>query len=180
MVARAVLEAVRDSYPAANSGGILLFDATTGKLRSLSVALHDGGVIDMGPTAFELAPGEAIAGTVYLTGKAEAWRSKDEISRAHAGLQGTQADQIRTTAGVVKSAAAAPLHTPDRGVIGVLTLGSSVREGVFSPDDVTIVQGLADQAALGFERARCSRNSAPRPSPTPSPGWPTTGRWSRC
>jgi diguanylate cyclase (GGDEF)-like protein len=55
---------------------------------------------------------------------------------------------------MLKSAVAAPLRSAERGVIGVLVLGSSLREGAFSPEDVTVLQGLADQATLGLERAR--------------------------
>jgi diguanylate cyclase (GGDEF)-like protein len=39
-------------------------------------------------------------------------------------------------------------------VIGVLTLGSTRSEHVWRPRDLIVVQGLAEQAALGVERAR--------------------------
>ena len=154
-VASAILQAARDSYPAANYGGVLLYDPATDRLRSLPVSLGKDGVGEPSQgQPVDLGPDEGLAGQVFQSGEARAWRTIDDFVTGHAGTPAEQRKRIQAMVGVVKSAVGAPLRTPDRGVIGVLVLGSSERERVFSSEDVRILQGLADQAALGLERAR--------------------------
>jgi diguanylate cyclase (GGDEF)-like protein len=153
-VARAVLEACCASYPAADQGGVLLYDAAKDALAPLPIALLDG-VVGITPNSdIRIKPGQALAGKVFVDGTAQCWETIDAVVREHSMTHKLTRDQIHQLVGVVKSGVVAPLQVPDRGVIGVLTLGSTRSEHVWRPRDLIVVQGLAEQAALGVERAR--------------------------
>jgi diguanylate cyclase (GGDEF)-like protein len=153
-VARAVLEASVQSYPAADQGGVLLYDAVQDLLIALPISLV-GGEVGPAPNAdIRIRPGQALAGNVFLTGEARCWETIDDIIVEHDSMNQLTREQIRQLVGTVKSGVVAPLQVPDRGVIGVLTLGSTISEHVWRPADLLVVQGLAEQAALGVERAR--------------------------
>jgi diguanylate cyclase (GGDEF)-like protein len=154
-VAAAVLTACHEVYPDADFGGVLLFDHEAEKLTPLPMSMVAGVVAEAAsPTPFDLSPGEGVAGKVFLAAEARCWRTPAEVIAEHGNMREATREQILVLTGGLRSVAAAPLKLPDRGVIGVLTLGSSGREGVWSADDLVVVQGLAEQAALGVERAR--------------------------
>ena len=56
--------------------------------------------------------------------------------------------------GFMRSAIGAPLRPPDTGVVGVILLTATRQESAWSPDDLDVMQALADEAALAIERAR--------------------------
>jgi diguanylate cyclase (GGDEF)-like protein len=153
-VARAVLEASCTSYPAADQGGVLLYDASADALIALPVVLLDGVVGTTSKPEIRIKPGQALAGKVFVDGVAQCWETIDAVLAEYSGTSQVTRDKIQELVGVVKSGVVAPLQAPDRGVIGVLTLGSTRSEHVWRPRDLIVVQGLAEQAALGVERAR--------------------------
>jgi diguanylate cyclase (GGDEF)-like protein len=151
-VARATLEACRDSYPGVTDGGILLISEDRSTLTPIPVVLSPGGVANAEPAAlFSLNPGSGLAGSAFTEGAARLAATQQALRLVHVGRVPVPGSPI-TDRGV-RCAVAAPLRSPGRGVIGVLTLGSSVREGLWGADDLVVVQGLADQAATGIERA---------------------------
>ena len=154
-VAGAVLVASHEVFPDADFGGVLVFDHESEKLKSLPIAMQGGRVgLSEVQAPIDLAPGEGVAGKVFLAAEARCWGTPEEVLAEHGSLREVTREQILALTGGVRSVAAAPLKLPDRGVIGVLTLGSTIREHVWDQDDMVVVQGLAEQAALGVERAR--------------------------
>ncbi|HEV1996695.1 MAG TPA: diguanylate cyclase [Candidatus Dormibacteraeota bacterium] len=154
-VAAAVLVASHEVFAAADFGGVLVFDHATEKLTPLPVSMQAGLVSDAGSaSAFDLSPGEGVAGKVFLAAEARFWGTPAEVLAEHGTLRDITREQILALTGGMRSVAAAPLKLPDRGVIGVLTLGSTSREHVWNQEDMVVLQGLAEQAALGVERAR--------------------------
>ncbi|MGI8607660.1 MAG: GGDEF domain-containing protein [Candidatus Dormibacteria bacterium] len=154
-VAAAVLVASREVFADADFGGVLVFDHATEKLIPLPMSMQAGVVSDAGKgNSFDLTPGEGVAGKVFLAAEARFWGTPEEVLAEHGSLREVTREQILALTGGMRSVAAAPLKLPDRGVIGVLTLGSTSRENVWMQDDMVVLQGLAEQAALGVERAR--------------------------
>lgn len=154
-VTEAVLEACRDSFPATDIGGILLFRVEDGRLHSAPVSLRGGHVVENSGNEGELSlmPGEGLAGRTFVDGVARCWSTEKAVAEEHTSFSDKTRDQVREVAGVIRSGVVAPLRAPERGVIGVLTLGSN-REEAWNDADLVVVQGLAEQAALGIERAR--------------------------
>jgi diguanylate cyclase (GGDEF)-like protein len=153
-VARAVLEAAREVFPGIDFGGVLVFDRDTEKLVPLPVALQAGVVGEPASLGFEMSPGEGVGGKVFLTGEPMYLGTPQEVAAQHSGMRPAIHDRILAITGGVQSVGGAPLRLEGRGVFGVLTLGSSSREHAIGGDDLEVMQGLADQAALGVERAR--------------------------
>jgi len=150
-VAIAVLQACRDIYPDITHGGVVLRDATGGCLRWSPAWLSQDG--EVGPRMFDpgIGQGEALSGLVHAIDKAVLPERPTELLALYRSLPST----LRRPGGEpFQSLAAAPLHVPEHGVIGVLILGSSRREHVWEEEDVTVVESLADEAALATERAR--------------------------
>jgi diguanylate cyclase (GGDEF)-like protein len=154
-VAGAVLVAAREVFPEADFGGVLLFDRASEKLKPLPMSMQ-AGVVEARAAGkvIDLSPGEGVAGKVFLAAEARCWGSPEEVLAEHGNMRTSTREQILALTGGMKSVAAAPLKLVDQGVIGVLTLGSSSRERVFVDPDLVVLQGLAEQAALGVERAR--------------------------
>jgi len=154
-VAGAVLVASAEVFVDADFGGVLVFDGESELLVPLAVSMQSGVVAaHTGRASFSISPGEGVAGKVFLAAAARCWATPADVMREHGNMKDVTREKILALTGGMKSVAAAPLKLPDRGVIGVLTLGSSRREGVWAEEDLVILQGLAEQAALGVERAR--------------------------
>jgi len=153
-VASAVLEACCKAYPAADQGGVLLYDRAKDALMALPVVLLDGALGIAPGSDIRIKPGQALAGKVFVDGEARCWETIDDVVREHQEMNKLTREQIGQLVGRVKSGVVAPLQVAGRGVIGVLTLGSTRSEHVWRPRDLIVVQGLAEQAALGVERAR--------------------------
>ena len=153
-VAGAVLVASQEVFAEVDFGGVLVFDHATEKLTPLPVSMQAGVVGAAAGNSLDLSPGEGVAGKVFLAAEARFWGTPEEVLAEHGNMRDVTRDQILALTGGMRSVAAAPLKLPDRGVIGVLTLGSTSREHVWDADDMVVLQGLAEQAALGVERAR--------------------------
>jgi len=154
-VAGAVLFAAQEVFSEIDFGGVLVFDGESELLVPLPVSMISG---DVGRhpdiPSFNINPGEGVAGKVFLAARARCWGTPEEVMREHGNMKEVTREKILALTGGMRSVAAAPLRLPDRGVIGVLTLGSSSRENAWGDGDMVVLQGLAEQAALGVERAR--------------------------
>jgi hypothetical protein len=80
-VASAVLEACLETFPETSTGMVLMNDAADGLLKSTGVFLSASGVTSGGP-AYELAPGEGIAGAIFTAPGAELWPTTLSVSMA--------------------------------------------------------------------------------------------------
>lgn len=155
-VATAVLSTCHAAYPKAAWGGILLHNGASNVLEPMAVHLTPEGVVRSASTNYVITPGEGITGETFSTGRPCVLRTAREISAAYARATpaATAARFVRWGGGsVARSFIAAPLRAPDGRVIGVLILNAA-RERVWDAGDIPVIQAMADEAAVAFERAR--------------------------
>ena len=102
-----------------------------------------------------MAPGDGVIGRVYSTGEACLLRTPREIKQAYASMPDSHLDELESLGGGrrSRSVVAAPLRAAGGRVIGVLVLISHARRGAWDVDDLTVVQAIADEAAVAVARA---------------------------
>ena len=102
-----------------------------------------------------MAPGEGVIGRVYSTGDPCMLRTPRDIKQAYASMPGSSIDELENLGGGrrSRSVVAAPLRAAGGRVIGVLVLISHARRGAWDIDDLTVVQAIADEAAVAVARA---------------------------
>jgi len=155
-VAGAVLSACREAYPQATWGGLLVTDQERRYLSPLPVFLGPDGIATSKDPGMRIAPGEGITGSVFATDRAMLLRTRREIIEAYADTAAIKVAELTSVGGGRSALAfiAAPLRSSDDQVIGVLVLNSHLRERAWDTDDLTVVQAVADHAAVALERAR--------------------------
>ncbi len=154
-VAAAVLGGCHETYPDATWGRVLLFDAGAGGLATLPLILGPAGVtLASGPPVI-MAPGDGVIGRVYLTGEACLLRTPRDIKQAYAAMPHSRLEELESLGDGrrSRSVVAAPLRAAGGRVIGVLVLISHARRGAWDVDDLTVVQAIADEAAVAVARA---------------------------
>ena len=109
-----------------------------------------------------MAPGDGVIGRVYSTGEACLLRTPREIKQAYASMPDSHLDELENLGGGRRSrrVVAAPLRATGGRVIGVLVLISHARRGAWDVDDLTVVQAIADEAAVAVARAGLFEESA--------------------
>lgn len=155
-VTRAVLETTLQSYPMATHAAVLLYEPVTGRLRPLPLYLSPKGVgpLETDNLEFTLAPGEGLAGKVFVSSRPMLWQTAYDVSIAQGNLGDLPRRQMQELRrGVTRSAIGAPLII-DEEVIGVYVITSNRRELVWADHDLTVVAALAGEAARAIERAR--------------------------
>ena len=153
-VALAVLESTLTAYPDADLGAVLVGDSD-GELLSLPMALTPAGIIATdGMPEIRMASGEGLAGRVFRDGAAGYCATEREVADETSSMRPESQTRMLSNLGRARCSIAAPLRLPERGIMGVLTLGSTKRERIWGAEDVIVIQALADQAALALERAR--------------------------
>jgi diguanylate cyclase (GGDEF)-like protein len=154
-VAAAVLGGSHETYPDATWGRVLLFDAGSGGLATLPLILGPAGVSPAAGPMVVMAPGEGVIGRVYSTGEACLLRTPREIKQAYASMPDSHLDELESLGGGRRSrrVVAAPLRAAGGRVIGVLVLISHARRGAWDAHDLTVVQAIADEAAVAVARA---------------------------
>jgi diguanylate cyclase (GGDEF)-like protein len=154
-VAAAVLGGCHETYPDATWGRVLLFDATSGGLATLPLILGPAGVSPASGPVVVMAPGDGVIGRVYSTGDACMLRTPRDIKQAYASMPGSHVGELENLGGGrrARSVVAAPLRAAGGRVIGVLVLISHARRGAWDLDDLTVVQAIADEAAVAVARA---------------------------
>jgi diguanylate cyclase (GGDEF)-like protein len=154
-VAAAVLGGCHSTYPDATWGRVLLFEASTGGLATLPLILGPNGVSPAAGPVMVMAPGEGVIGRVYTTGEACLLRTPRDIRQAYASMPGSSINELENLGGGrrSRSVVAAPLRATGGRVIGVLVLISHARRGGWDHDDLTVVQAIADEAAVAVARA---------------------------
>ena len=154
-VAAAVLNGCHDAYPDATWGRVLLFDTNSGALATLPLILGPGGVTPASGPRVTMGAGEGVIGRVYATGDACLLRTPRDIRQAYAGMPESRLEELESLGGGRRSRSfvAAPLRATGGRVIGVLALISHARRGTWDGDDLTVVQAIADEAAVAVARA---------------------------
>ncbi|MFZ0179181.1 MAG: EAL domain-containing protein [Candidatus Dormiibacterota bacterium] len=154
-VAAAVLGGCHETYPDATWGRVLLFEAGSDGLATLPLILGPAGVSAAAGPMVVMAPGEGVIGRVYSTGEACLLRTPREIKQAYASMPDSHLDELESLGGGRRSrrVVAAPLRAAGGRVIGVLVLISHARRGAWDAHDLTVVQAIADEAAVAVARA---------------------------
>jgi diguanylate cyclase (GGDEF)-like protein len=154
-VAAAVLGGCHETYPDATWGRVLLFEAGSDGLATLPLILGPAGVSPAAGPMVVMAPGEGVIGRVYSTGEACLLRTPREIKQAYASMPDSRLDELESLGGGRRSrrVVAAPLRATGGRVIGVLVLISHARRGAWDAHDLTVVQAIADEAAVAVARA---------------------------
>jgi diguanylate cyclase (GGDEF)-like protein len=154
-VAAAVLDGCHETYPDATWGRVLLFDTATGGLGTLPLILGPNGVTPASGPPVSMAAGEGVIGRVYATGEPCLLRTSRDIKLAYAELPDSRLEELESLGGGRRSRSfvAAPLRAAGGRVIGVLVLISHARRGAWDLDDLTVVQAIADEAAVAVARA---------------------------
>jgi diguanylate cyclase (GGDEF)-like protein len=155
-VTRAVLETTLASYPLATHAAVLLYDATTDRLRPLPLYLRPKGVglLETDNLDFTIAPGEGLAGKIFSASRPMLWQTAYDVHIAQANLgEQPRLQALELRRGVTLCAIGAPLVVDD-DVIGVFVITSNRQELAFRDDDLTVVAALAGEAARAIERAR--------------------------
>jgi diguanylate cyclase (GGDEF)-like protein len=154
-VAAAVLSGCHEAYPDATWGRVLLFDTDSGALATLPLILGPGGVTPSAGPLVTMGAGEGVIGRVYSTGDACLLRTPRDIKQAYAGMPDSRLEELESLGGGRRSRSfvAAPLRATGGRVIGVLALISHARRGTWDVDDLTVVQAIADEAAVAVARA---------------------------
>jgi diguanylate cyclase (GGDEF)-like protein len=154
-VAAAVLGGCHETYPDATWGRVLLFEAGAGGLATLPLILGPVGVSPASGPMVVMPPGEGVIGRVYSTGEPCLLRTPRDIKQAYASMPGSHVDELRGLGGGrrSRSVVAAPLRAAGGRVIGVLVLISHARRGAWDNHDLTVVQAIADEAAVAVARA---------------------------
>ncbi|MHB8718470.1 MAG: EAL domain-containing protein [Candidatus Dormibacteria bacterium] len=156
-VASAVIRACRDTYPDVTYAAVLVLDEADGVARSLPLYLSPDGVVASGITgAAGVRPGQGISGAAMATGRPQLVCNAEERAALYGTTEPDAAAQLRSLGGAehMRSAIAAPLHTSDGALMGVLVLNSHVREDVWDRDDLPVVEGIADEVTMCLERVR--------------------------
>ncbi|HUZ69599.1 MAG TPA: bifunctional diguanylate cyclase/phosphodiesterase [Candidatus Saccharimonadales bacterium] len=154
-VAAAVLSGCHEAYPDATWGRVLLFDTDSGALATLPLILGHGGVTPAAGPLVTMGAGEGVIGRVYSTGAACLLRTPRDIRQAYAAMPDSHLDELESLGGGRRSRSfvAAPLRATGGRVIGVLALISHARRGTWDVDDLTVVEAIADEAAVAVARA---------------------------
>jgi diguanylate cyclase (GGDEF)-like protein len=154
-VAAAVLTGCHETYPDATWGRILLFDANAGGLTTLPLILGPDGVSPADGPVTNMAPGDGVIGRVYTTGDPCLLRTPREIRNAYKSMPDSRISEFENLGSGKRSRSvlAAPLRADGGRVIGVLVLISHARRGGWNVDDLTVVQAIADEAAVAVARA---------------------------
>ena len=155
-VGRAILEAFKAGFPHLDWGGILL--ARSDGLVPLPVQLTPLG-IDVAPAMADdglrdsIQPGDGLAGTAFERGEILTCSSSRDFERQRSAMGSGLRSYVSDHIGTIKSAMAVPLRMSDWYITGVITLGSTVREYQWTPPDLLLARGLADQATVALERS---------------------------
>ncbi len=149
-IVRSLLESARRVLPAAHAGSVLLWDSQSLRLVPRTVA---GYADSQGLKSLTYAPGEALPGAVYASGRP---RRVDEVNftrdyplSAEALLQYRQGTGGRLPI----SSLLIPIVAGEQG-LGVLVLDNFNTPAAFKAGDETLLVSLAQQVALSLENVR--------------------------
>jgi signal transduction histidine kinase len=150
-----LLSCLVENLDAADAALLLLFDPIDGQLVVRGALGYDLSVLD----AVHLAPGEAMCGRAFETGRPGLYPTLNTVAEAGANLTPANRELFgRAAAGQrpTKSAICMPLFDGDAGV-GSLLLENRRRQHGFAEPDVPFLQALADLIALTIQNSYLRR-----------------------
>ncbi len=146
-----LLVALIQTMDAADAGSVWLYDRFDGRLVARGAHGYDMSILKR----LRLAPGEAMAGKSFQSGRGELYATAEATAAAMANLPPVKQKIFeQATAGLSQplSAVSVPLVTP-QSVMGVLVLLNLRRQGSFTPSDLELLEHVADLITLSIETA---------------------------
>lgn len=100
-----------------------------------------------------LKSGESISGKVFQTGRSVLLRTRQEIDDLRGELrpENERLLALDRTGPTVRSTIGVPLRTRTGDNLGTMTLASTL--GIFTEDDLSLLEGVASQAAIAIQNA---------------------------
>ncbi|MEC5424334.1 helix-turn-helix domain-containing protein [Virgibacillus sp. C22-A2] len=149
-VLRNVIVAANDLIDISDTLIIYLYDESANRLR-----LADGeGIRREMLENIAFSPGESIAGKVFVDKKSKLFISEEEIDSYMRDM--SEANYHYYFEGVyrrkIKSAFCVPILTKDR-CLGVLVVNNFKQDGVFTKEDIQVIEIVADQSAIAIDNS---------------------------
>jgi hypothetical protein len=146
-----ILEGAIQVIPAAEAGILFLYDPNQRRL----VVNH---AVGFGPAIYDLSvqPGEGLSGQAFVTRKAQMYLNREAVKAAMAGAQPANLDVFADASwgtDFPQSAVSAPLVYKGE-TVGAMVVENLHRQAVFQPFDVSLLDALAQAAAVAIVNAR--------------------------
>ncbi|HUW13403.1 MAG TPA: ATP-binding protein [Anaerolineae bacterium] len=150
-----LLSCLVENLDAADAALLLLYDPADGQLAVRGAWGYDFSILE----EVRLAPGEAMCGRAFETGRPGLYPTINTVTEAGANLRPSNRDLFQTAATgqrPIKSAICMPLFNGEAKV-GALLLGNRHRQHGFVEPDMPFLQALADLIALTIENTHLRR-----------------------
>ena len=151
-----LLSCLVENLDAANAALLLLYDPAAGQLAVRASRGYDLSTLD----EVRLAPGEAMCGKAFETGRPGLYPTLSTVAEAGANLTPANRKLFRTAAigqRRAKSAICMPLFSGEAEV-GALMLENRQRQHGFAESDMPFLRALADLIALTTENTHLRRD----------------------
>ncbi len=147
-----LVEALIDTLEAADAGSLWIHDPAEECLVARGAYGYDSRYFD----SIRLAPGEAIAGKAFLSGRSELYPTRESTTLAMANMTPENMSRfVQSTVGLAEplSAICVPLGIGD-APLGALTLVNLRQPSGFTEADLDFLRRVADLISLAIENTR--------------------------
>ena len=141
-----------ETLEAAEAGMLTLYNPADELLKVEVAQGYDLAALE----SLRLAPGEAMSGKIFQTGKAESYPTPEAIAAAREDMTPANRKLLQAANSGMKqpqSAICIPLVT-SKTIVGVLLLENRRQPGSFANVDLTFLQAVADLIGLTIENVR--------------------------
>jgi signal transduction histidine kinase len=149
------LSCLIEALEAAEAGMLMLYDPSDEQLKMGVARGYDLTAL----RSLCLAPGEAMSGKIFQTGRAESYPTPEAIAVVRENMTPANRELLKAaTIGVKQpqSAICIPLIT-GQTIVGVLLLENRCQPDSFARADLTFLQAVADLIALAIENVRLKK-----------------------
>lgn len=151
-IVHSVLLEVMNVLPHADAGVFRLFDEQSGYLIPVS---HHGLSDDY--THYRLQPSESVSGEVFVTGTPAIHNTRQHIIDAHRVMR-PESQLFMERSQIANALLCVPV-TAEGKRLGTLTTLCFSSEGAFSVFDRTVLESLASQVAVAYQRSLIYKNA---------------------
>ena len=151
-IVHSVLAEVMNVLPHADAGVFRLFDEESGYLIPVS---HQGLSDDY--THYRLQPSESVSGEVFVTGVPAIHNGRQNIIDAHR-VMSPESQSFMERSQIANALLCVPV-TAEGKRLGTLTTLCFSPRGTFSPFDRTVLESLAAQVAIAYQRSLAYKNA---------------------
>ncbi|MGV1908231.1 helix-turn-helix domain-containing protein [Agrobacterium cavarae] len=151
-IVHSVLAEVMNVLPHADAGVFRLFDEESGYLIPVS---HQGLPDDY--THYRLQPNESVSGEVFVTGVPAIHNGRQNIIDAHR-VMSHESQSFMERSRIANALLCVPVAAEGKRLGTLTTLCFSPR-GTFSPFDSTVLESLAAQVAVAYQRSLAYKNA---------------------